>query len=53
MKTKYHKDNTVTFWNIYLQQWQRLSVSNIPATILATLSDSERVRIAKMAAAAK
>ena len=24
-KTTYHRDGTVTYWSVYLQQWQRVS----------------------------
>lgn len=53
-KTKFHRDGTVTVWNIYTQQWERRDAASIvrePARgnmILPTLSDSERARITRM-----
>lgn len=48
MKTRYHRDGTVTLWDIYRQQWRRLPADAISAEVLATLSDAERRRIARM-----
>jgi hypothetical protein len=50
MKTKYHRDGSVTFWNIFTQTWQRRSASRISDEILSSLSSAERTRIARMAA---
>ena len=49
MKTKYHRDGSVTLWNVYTQTWQRRSASRISDDVLSTLSPEERKRIAKMA----
>ena len=55
-KTKFHRDGTVTYWDVYRQQWVRRSASDIlddPVwgdMILATLPESERARIARIAA---
>jgi len=49
MKTKYHRDGTITIWNVYTQTWLRISASHVPASVLATLSDKERARIARIA----
>jgi len=43
MKTVYHRDHTVTVWNIYAQCWARMA--SVPDHILATLNDRERARI--------
>ena len=48
MRTRYHRDGTVTLWDIYRQQWRRLPADAISAEMLATLSDAERIRIARM-----
>ena len=48
-KTKFHRDGTITLWNIFAQAWQRLQADLIADSVLATLSDSERARIAKIA----
>jgi hypothetical protein len=49
-KTKYHKDQSVTLWNVYTQTWQRVRASRISSEILASLSSAERTRIARMSA---
>ena len=43
--TTYHRDGSVTFWNVNTQQWQR--TSNLSAVPMATLSDSERAKITR------
>lgn len=50
MKTKntYHRDGTVTYWDVYRQAWQRKAADAIPAKILTTFNDRERTRVAKM-----
>jgi hypothetical protein len=47
--TTYHKDQTVTIWNVYTQTWQRLRAKNVSDTLLATLTGTERARIRAMA----
>jgi len=49
-KTTYHRNGTVTVWNIFKQGWERLAARDVCPEILATLTQSERDRIAKMAA---
>ena len=48
-KSKFHRDNTVSLWDIYQQRWTRVRASRVPAEILSSLSPEERKRIAKMA----
>ena len=48
-RTTYHRDGTVTLWDVYQQQWVRLAADQVSDQILATLSDTERRRIVKMA----
>ena len=48
MKTKYHRDGTVTLWDIYRQAWVRIRASRISDEILSSLSSHERTRIARM-----
>ena len=43
--TTYHRDGTVTLWDVYAQTWMRLPACRISDKIMATLSDSERRRI--------
>ena len=40
--TTYHRDGTVTFWDVYLQQWRRSS--QLSDRALATLGAGERDR---------
>jgi hypothetical protein len=41
--TTYHRDRTVTVWDVYSQQWLR--TSNPSDRVLASLSTSERDRV--------
>jgi len=50
LTTRYHRDNSVTVWNIFSQTWQRIRASRVSDEILASLSAGERARIAKAAA---
>jgi hypothetical protein len=50
--SRYHRDGTVTYWSVYQQSWVRLAAEEIADEILATLPESERLRIARMAASA-
>ena len=48
-KTTFHRDNTVTFWNVYEQAWNRTEASQISDRDLASMSESDRKRVIKMA----
>jgi len=50
IKTVYHRNNTITLWNVYTQTWQRIRASRVSDEVLATLAPEERKRIARMAA---
>lgn len=52
-KTTYHRDGSVTVWNVYAQQWDRRMATDFVAdhSVMSSLSDTERNRIKKMAAA--
>jgi hypothetical protein len=41
--TTYHRDNTVTIWDVYQQAWVRLW--QVSDQILASLGDAERERV--------
>jgi DNA invertase Pin-like site-specific DNA recombinase len=47
--TKFHRDGTVTVWNVYRQGWERTAAADVDDRILASLSEAERARIAKLA----
>jgi len=49
LTTKISKDGKVTFWSVYEQQWKTVYASLIMDRDLATLTESERNRIAKAA----
>ncbi len=48
-KTTYHRDGTVTYWNVYAQQWRRVKASDMSAENLATMDNEERARIERHA----
>ena len=48
-RTIFHRDNSVTLWHVFLQQWVRLPARGISHAILATLPSYERTRICKLA----
>jgi len=41
--TTYHRDNTVTIWDVYQQAWVRLS--HVPDHVLYALGEAERERV--------
>lgn len=41
--TTYHRDQSVTIWDVYQQAWVRLS--QVPDHVLYTLGDAERERV--------
>jgi hypothetical protein len=49
--TTYHRDNTVTIWDVYQQAWVRLS--HVTDHILHTLGDAERERVKRHTGAAR
>jgi len=49
-KTKFHRDGSVTFWNVYEQRWNRTQASRISDENLASMSANDRKRAIRMAA---
>ena len=45
MKTKYHRDSTVTIWSVYQQRWIR--TSHVSDAELAAMPPSERLRVCR------
>ena len=43
-RTTYHKDGTVTVWDVYQQQWCR-RVAHLPDHVLASLDPAEREKV--------
>lgn len=52
-ETTYHRDGTVTLWDVYKQQWERVAAENVSDEILASLTETERSRIGRMAERAR
>ena len=53
--TKFHRDGSVTIWDVYTQSWSRTPATELVATcpqLLATLPEADRKRIERMAAKA-
>jgi hypothetical protein len=44
----FHRDDTVSYWDIYKQQWDRMNAGSIRSSVLSSLNDNERVRINNM-----
>lgn len=49
-RTTFHRDGTVTYWNVYQQRWQRQRASSISDSDLSTMSAKDRARTLRMAA---
>jgi hypothetical protein len=43
-----HRDGTVSYWDVYTQGWDRVHADGISDSILSSMSDVERRRIARM-----
>ena len=46
MKTIYHRDHTVTIWDVLSQSWH-VRVSYLSHAVLATLSERERAHVVR------
>jgi hypothetical protein len=44
-RTTYHRDGTITVWDVYTQSWVRTSAPS--DALLASLSEHERTRIVR------
>ncbi len=49
-RTTFHRDGTVTIWDVYQQGWRRCLATAVPDAIMASLSRAERERIQRIAA---
>jgi hypothetical protein len=47
---KFHRDGSITVWDVYAQGWTRVRAARVGDAMLSTLSDYERTRIARHAA---
>jgi hypothetical protein len=48
-RTTYHRDRTVTVWDVYQQQWRRLDAADALRQLGPTLTADERERMARHA----
>ena len=50
MDSVFHRDGSVTFWNVYNQRWQRRDAHSIFASddIMSSLENKERDRIRRI-----
>ena len=48
-RTTFHRDDDVTYWSVYLQQWVRCAAREVHSETLATLPALERDRIIRLA----
>ena len=46
-KTKYHRNGTVTIWNVYTQTWVTYHAASVPDKVMASLGNIEREKIRK------
>jgi len=44
----YHHDGTVSYWNVWFQQWERMDARDFSDDLLKTLNDEERDRIRRI-----
>ena len=44
--TKFHRDGSVTYWDVFFQGWARVSALSVSDRALATLNDGDRARVA-------
>lgn len=53
--TTYHRDGSVSYWSVHLQQWQRVSAYALTNRHddYASLNEQERRRISRMALGAR
>ena len=47
-KSTFHRDGSVTVWNVYRQGWQRAAAESISDSVLASLSGQERARVQRL-----
>jgi hypothetical protein len=48
-QTTFHRDGTVSYWDVYQQQWVRQAASQVRDQDLASMGSSDRERVQKMA----
>ena len=49
LQSTYHRDGTISHWDAIAQQWRRCPADVIADAVLASMTDAERARIARLA----
>ncbi len=49
LENTYHRDGSVSFFDVYLQSWSRCAADHISDQVLASMDEDERSQIAKHA----
>lgn len=49
LNNTYHQDGTVSYWDVYRQQWDRRPADRIDDSALVSMAEYERRRIAQHA----
>lgn len=49
MKNTYHRDGTITYWNVFSQAWERKEARIIGDSVLSSMTARERRRVEIMA----
>lgn len=44
-RSTFHRDNTISFWDVFCQQWRRISLQSFSDREIATMRSGERERI--------
>jgi len=46
-KCTFHRDGTISYWDIYCQKWARIEIMSVESSIMASLTAAERRRVRK------
>lgn len=52
-RTTWHRDGSLTYWDVHEQAWRRQNAAAISDGTLATMSQADRARVARIAASAR
>ena len=44
----YHRDGTISHWDVYRQAWRRIPAADIEDRVLASMNTAERAKITHM-----
>lgn len=48
-RTTWHRDGSLTYWDVYAQGWTRSDAAAISDSTLATMPQADRDRVARLA----